>query len=86
MATAKEPNQPEMVENYVQAEYFVTHIGKAELIDGSARVYWCTPRDGALEVKCVLIIPLTRIAAIGRQCMTAAAELHNKSQWVADLN
>lgn len=84
MATAKEPPGIEMVEPYAAPEHFITHIGKAELVDGNARIYWCSVKDEALEVKCIFVIPLTRIPAIGRQCLSAAAELHNAAQWVSD--
>lgn len=79
------PEGPEMTEPFGSQEFFITHVGKAELIDGPCiRLYCCASRDGALEVKCTIVIPLNRIAAIGRQLLSAAAELHNKTQWVSD--
>lgn len=79
------PDAPEMTELFGSQEYFITHVGKAELVDGPCvRLYCCSARDGTIEVKSTLVIPLTRIAAIGRQLLTAAAELHNKTQWVSN--
>jgi hypothetical protein len=83
--TFEPPKQPEMIERYGSPEFFITHIAKAELIDGPCvRLYCCATKDNAIELQYTVVIPLSRIAAIGRQCLSAAAELHNKSQWVAD--
>lgn len=85
MASTHPPIPPEMIEPFGSQEFFITHIGKAELVDGPCvRLYCCAMRDGTIEVKCTVVIPLNRIAAIGRQCLTAAAELHNRTQWVFD--
>lgn len=83
MASAKEPRKLEIIENYAAPEIFATDVARAELVDGCVRLTFCSPREGSLETKCFLIIPLNRTAAIGRQCLTAAAELHNASQWIA---
>lgn len=79
------PDRPEMTEPFDSQEFFITHIGKAELVDGPCvRIYCCATRDESIEVKCTVVIPLKRIAPIGRQLLNAASELHNTTQWVSD--
>lgn len=85
MATVTPPPQIKMTEPFDVPEIFITHVGKAELVAGPCvRLYCCATREGAIEVKCTVVIPLKRIAAIGRQCLSAAAELYNETQWTFD--
>lgn len=84
MNSSQEPPGPEMTEPFVTPEFFITQICKAELVDGPCvRVYCCAQRDTTLEIRCTLLIPLTRVAAIARQCVSAAHELHFAAQWTA---
>lgn len=85
MNSSQEPPGHEMIEPIVPPEFFITQICKAELVEGMVRVYFCAHRDGALEIRCTMLIPLSRIAGIGRQSVGAAHALHFMTEWTAPV-
>lgn len=72
----------DLYETGTEPEFFVQKIAKAEPVnDGMVRVYLSTMRQNHLRLEYTVLVTITDLAEMGRECLRIAAEGHNLLLW-----
>lgn len=73
------PPDEEIYEPFAVQEFFVSHVGKTEIVEGTdcMRFYLGTMRNGHFHLEFTTVVPIARVATLARQSTEAAAEHHN---------
>lgn len=60
-------------------DYFVTHISKFEIVEGSLIRIYCYKQLGhVFELQYTVMIPISRLAEMGRLCLQMASSNYNE--------
>lgn len=67
-------------------EYFVTHIARTEVVDEIlVRLYCCKQMGNRLQLEYTVLLPIKRMAEIGRQCFQSVIDVDQSLMCAGNL-